>query len=325
MMQKRKIMSDASVIELIDPTDEAFFGGILRQYIEELRLACADIVEGGDRVEELKNSLVSGVLKGFLLTRNGTPSAFMLFREVEGLLYVHHFFVEQAWRDGRSGMLLLTHVKDHFSQTGGLVRLTCAFFPSIVDFGAEEVRALGFAPYERFAMERALTGKIAEAHVSRGFSIAPLEDRHLVPLSRVLHETNRGNVDNEIRPGIFQTPEACLIFLNQIMSGAYGMFNYHTSLLVFEDRSVLGAIFGTYRLNGSGFIAANFIHPEYQGRSLGKALLLLLLQKFHDFGALKVSLCVSAANERAWRLYEKNGFEITARYFEALYPPTSPP
>jgi GNAT superfamily N-acetyltransferase len=318
-------MNDRSLFQSIGREPESVPEGLVKEYISELSLACADIVEGGDRVEELRNSLASGALKGYVLLRGGEPAAFLLFREVERLLFVHHFYVARQFRDGRSGTQLMACVKDYFSNAGHLTLLTCAFFPAVVDFGADEARALGFRPYERFAMERALHRETGETGLPAGFTISPLEDRHLPRLALVLHETNKGNVDNEIRPGIFDTPPLCLAFLSQIQSGAFGMFNYATSLLAFEENEIVGAIFGTYRLSGSGFVAANFVHPAYQGRGLGKALLSVLLDKFREFGTSKVSLCVSADNERARRLYEHNGFAITSRYFEALYPPTSPP
>ncbi len=54
--------------------------------------------------------------------------------------------------------------------------------------------------------------------------------------------------------------------------------------------------------------------PEYQGRGLGKELLLLILKDLTKKDCINISLEVNSTNEKAFELYKKNGFEVGISY-----------
>ncbi|NJM66870.1 MAG: GNAT family N-acetyltransferase [Acaryochloris sp. RU_4_1] len=68
-----------------------------------------------------------------------------------------------------------------------------------------------------------------------------------------------------------------------------------------------------WRIEDEAHITLLGVHPHYQGRGLGQALLLALLQtaQFHE--AARASLEVNAANTPAIALYTKFGFQIAGR------------
>lgn len=55
------------------------------------------------------------------------------------------------------------------------------------------------------------------------------------------------------------------------------------------------------------------VHPQYQGRGLGQALLLALLQMAQSHQSARASLEVSAANTAAIALYTKFGFQAAGQ------------
>ncbi len=70
-----------------------------------------------------------------------------------------------------------------------------------------------------------------------------------------------------------------------------------------------GLSVGTGRLRHSGHVFL-FVAREYQGKGIGTRLLETLLDVADNWLLLRrVELTVFAENERAWRLYERLGFE----------------
>ena len=64
-----------------------------------------------------------------------------------------------------------------------------------------------------------------------------------------------------------------------------------------------------------GKISWDFIHPEYQGRGIGKKLLRHRLERLEPMGVKRISVRTS---QMAYTFYEKNGFvlrEVTKDYW----------
>ncbi|HKP87980.1 MAG TPA: GNAT family N-acetyltransferase, partial [Blastocatellia bacterium] len=57
-----------------------------------------------------------------------------------------------------------------------------------------------------------------------------------------------------------------------------------------------------------GHISQISVHPAYQGRGIGRRLLMSALEEFDRYGFGSISLAVTAANEPALHLYESCGF-----------------
>jgi len=56
------------------------------------------------------------------------------------------------------------------------------------------------------------------------------------------------------------------------------------------------------------------ILPEYQGRGLGKELLFLILSDLAKKNCRNITLDVNSTNEKAFKLYRNNGFEVEISY-----------
>ena len=74
---------------------------------------------------------------------------------------------------------------------------------------------------------------------------------------------------------------------------------------------VIGYVVGFLTKEGTGRVFSLAVHPAYQGRGAGSALLKELAGIFRNFGAVEIILEVRSGNIRARKFYEKHGFYQT--------------
>jgi ribosomal-protein-alanine N-acetyltransferase len=74
---------------------------------------------------------------------------------------------------------------------------------------------------------------------------------------------------------------------------------------------VIGYVVGFLAKEGTGRVFSLAVHPAYQGRGAGSALLKELAGIFRNLGAVEIILEVRSGNIRARKFYEKHGFYQT--------------
>ncbi len=74
---------------------------------------------------------------------------------------------------------------------------------------------------------------------------------------------------------------------------------------------VIGYVVGFLTKEGTGRVFSLAVHPAYQGRGAGSALLKELAGIFRNYGAVEIILEVRSGNIRARKFYEKHGFYQT--------------
>ncbi|VVB91124.1 putative N-acetyltransferase [uncultured archaeon] len=74
---------------------------------------------------------------------------------------------------------------------------------------------------------------------------------------------------------------------------------------------VIGYVVGFLTKEGTGRVFSLAVHPAYQGRGAGSALLKELAGIFSNLGAVEIILEVRSGNIRAKKFYEKHGFYQT--------------
>jgi ribosomal-protein-alanine N-acetyltransferase len=74
---------------------------------------------------------------------------------------------------------------------------------------------------------------------------------------------------------------------------------------------VIGYVVGFLTKEGTGRVFSLAVHPAYQGRGAGSALLKELASIFRNSGAVEIILEVRSGNIRARKFYEKHGFYQT--------------
>lgn len=68
-----------------------------------------------------------------------------------------------------------------------------------------------------------------------------------------------------------------------------------------------------YQVPGSFYINALAVFPQYRGHGLGGALLSIAQERARAAGCDSLSLQVFAENERAFRFYQRHGYELVDR------------
>jgi ribosomal-protein-alanine N-acetyltransferase len=74
---------------------------------------------------------------------------------------------------------------------------------------------------------------------------------------------------------------------------------------------VVGFVVGFLSSEETGRIFSLAVHPSYQGRKLGSALLKEIIQVFRRIGVSEIILEVRKGNVKARKFYERHGFHQT--------------
>ena len=74
---------------------------------------------------------------------------------------------------------------------------------------------------------------------------------------------------------------------------------------------IVGFVVGFLSQEGTGRIFSLAVHPLYQNRGIGSALLKEIIDVFRKFNAVEVVLEVRLGNLKARKFYESHGFEET--------------
>ncbi|MGE7369775.1 GNAT family N-acetyltransferase [Neorhizobium sp. NPDC001467] len=77
-----------------------------------------------------------------------------------------------------------------------------------------------------------------------------------------------------------------------------------------------GVVGWTARDSDRDYVSDVWVHPDHQGRGIGRALVLHILAAIDDEGHTLARISTHASNATAIRLYERCGFEIVWRGIE---------
>ncbi|MDQ7824760.1 MAG: GNAT family N-acetyltransferase [Candidatus Eremiobacteraeota bacterium] len=290
--------------------------GLVEKYFQGRATLSSDILDGTAMERDFQEGYSRGAFSVLVALEKSAPLGFCAVREERGVRQVAHVYLDEAAREGDAGRDLLLKVKDDFLGAGDLMCLTGIIIPYLCGIDGHDLISWGYQAYERCTMERDLMEVPEERDLPSGMEIVPLKEGYFWRCAEALYRAGKDSIDNVIRPGVFATPWACFSFLNHIKRNMFGAFDCAMSFVAREKEKVAGAIFGTLRPHGDGFMPALFVDPRYQGKGVGSALTVALLRKFKEMGLPRISLCVTASNMNAIGLYRRLGFEVTARFFE---------
>lgn len=130
----------------------------------------------------------------------------------------------------------------------------------------------------------------------------PLVAADRVALARLFLDAYRGTVDDE-----GETEVEALAVVDATLAGASGPFDTERSEVVEREGSLLSATLLT-RWEGSPFVAFSLTHPSAQRQGLARLGLLRAMARFAAAGESRLTLFVTATNDRAVALYESLGF-----------------
>ncbi|MBN2244056.1 MAG: GNAT family N-acetyltransferase [Acidobacteria bacterium] len=108
----------------------------------------------------------------------------------------------------------------------------------------------------------------------------------------------------------YRTLSGCESYLRSILENpGCGVFVPEVSFMGLEDNNQpCGFVIGCRLSNGVGMIPQIAVHPAYQGKSLGHALMEKALEGFGELGFRRISLTVTPENRKAYDWYVRLGF-----------------
>ncbi len=169
--------------------------------------------------------------------------------------------------------------------------------------------------FKRFRMELPLgRAPLPPAQLPDGYSWAEWTPGRCLVHARVKYESFVDDIDSEVFPCLGNRT-ACRILMYEIAQ--HPGFRPAATWLVEWDGNELsgpipcGTIQGISVSAATGSIQNVGVTVPYRGLGIGRALVLKALEGFQAGGSRRVTLEVTASNDRAVRLYRSLGFKIT--------------
>lgn len=186
-------------------------------------------------------------------------------------------------------------------------------------------RAAGFKVRKRYFLTRQLD-RLAESALpppgSLPVRICPWRSAHFNATAAVIYDSYSDSPDHEICFD-YQTLEGCGRFLRNIIDNpGCGEFRPQSSLVALDGLGRVCAILITSRISSStGMIPQVSVRRDWQGRGIGSHLLRLYFTSARRQGLKRITLSVSEANQKAYKLYKRLGFNQERSFHAYVWTP----
>ncbi len=263
----------------------------------------------------LGSFLRQNLLPGFAAMSRGRAVSYSYFLTHRGKAILGSFFTSRAGDSLVAGEEVLRQTVARMKELHGIDRIEAQVIPfSGVNPMAVFARE-GFQSFARYFMEldlRPWSPRLAEPEEWR---IVPWDSACLSEIASVVVESYMGEYDAQICDD-YRSVGACTNYLRSLTENpGCGTFLPGASLLAIDPRAEICGFVMTSRLSGSaGMIPQISVRPAYQGRGLGRDLVLRILERLKAQAFSTVSLTVTKKNRRAFEWYERLGFRIRKEF-----------
>jgi ribosomal protein S18 acetylase RimI-like enzyme len=166
----------------------------------------------------------------------------------------------------------------------------------------------GFASAARHYLIRPLDVPLPEGGAT--VRLRHLRRSDLDQAGSIVYESHRGSIDAALNT-TYATPGHCRQFVETlVLRAGCGQFESEASFVAEGPSGLLGVILASQLSPGNGHVCQVSVRPGAQGQGLGEALLRATLEAFRRGRLSVASLSVTVDNRRAYRLYERLGFEV---------------
>src|SRR5262249_55478127 len=132
--------------------------------------------------------------------------------------------------------------------------------------------------------------------------------------AQVIHASHRGSLDAALNL-TYATPGYCRGFVETlVLRAGCGRFDPDASFLAEGPTGPVGVILSSHLSRTNGHVCQVSVAPEAQGGGLGELLMTSALSAFRKQGLSTASLSVTYDNRRAYRLYERLGFQLRKEF-----------
>jgi ribosomal protein S18 acetylase RimI-like enzyme len=172
----------------------------------------------------------------------------------------------------------------------------------------------GFSYYPRYYLELDLGVNRRKNDTFPGEKIIPWSSSFLEAAAQMSMVSYRGQTDAEICAD-YRTEEGCESYLRSLVENpGCGVFMPETSFIALDRGTLCGFLICSRISGAAGMIPQIAVHPSYQGKGVGNALMYRSLEQLKTLGIKSVSLTVTKKNRRAFDWYQRLGFRIRKEF-----------
>jgi ribosomal protein S18 acetylase RimI-like enzyme len=270
-------------------------------------------------VAELIFDAVShGVLRGVALQSGGEPIGFAVYTLEPRRCLIGEIYVAPAHRTPETGRALAEAMLGHAPRghTRRRVETQSVIFDSR---GVDEAFAeAGFMRMARYYMAAATAAARPDPGLRSSGRIAVRSwlDGDFGRASEVIYVAYKGTEDARVNSG-YRSREGCADLLEALTESTWcGQFDPAITQVAVDAETgrPCGVAIASRISPSAAHLGQVSVLPSYQGRGVGRALVAGALDGAGLAGLESVTLAVTAANERALRLYRSCGFQLRLEF-----------
>jgi ribosomal protein S18 acetylase RimI-like enzyme len=188
----------------------------------------------------------------------------------------------------------------------------------IIPFNGANLTAIflrhGFHYYPRLYLDLSLSS-FRSAESNPGEKIVAWDSTHL-RLAAEMTTISYTNQTDALICEDYRTVAGCESYLRSLVENpGCGIFMPEASFMCLDGRQTpCGFIIGCRISKGVGMIPQIAVHPDYQGRGVGNALVQRSFEQYKALGFQTVSLTATQDNRRAFDWYQRLGFIIRKEF-----------
>lgn len=266
-------------------------------------------------------------LAGGVAMENGQAAGYSFYVLEEHKALLGGLYVSSRWPQLRLAEELLDYTLQTLRALPHTERIEAQLIPFGFDL-AQTLAGQGFRLYPRHFMlldlrasrgagEQAATAQAPPAAIS-GLRPERWDDRYFAPCARLIQLAYANHTDGEINDQ-YRSESGALKFLkNIILLPGCGQFQPQASFVLRLPHSheLVGVILTSLVAPRVAHVTQICVMPGYQRHGIGRRLMESAIEALRMRGVQELSLTVTAANERAVRLYRNIGF-TTIKTFSA--------
>lgn len=281
---------------------------LLREYLIDYRKSPEESI--AEIISNINTNLLEKKRIAFVAYLNNTPCGYIMGRGEGEICEVAGFFVQPISYENHCGFRLVQAlVSKAFEQGFKHYRHGNTLPINHEPTFKEELKQAGFLLFSRVEMFLDLEPKdsevitLPESYHFKSFSLDQVDA--IVDL--IVKANPVGHTDTHIYPEMMSVEVTKKVF--------GGFFNDFKALkpeinpqLYFKDKIVGMSLVHAFD-NELSFVAEVSIHPDHQGKGLGKALMKQIIADCKKADYNQLGLAVTVENVGAYKLYEKLGFK----------------
>lgn len=264
-------------------------------------------------------------LNGYVAMSGGEAIGFIYYVVENTRCSIGEIFITKDWRGRGADKRLAEAAIERVGKITRVRRLESQSLSVENQAAHEYFENYGFTRFDRNYMTVQLSGWQAQANSSRLNTLPQVfirawEDNDFTESVKVIQSSYQDTIDSRIN-NQYCTEEGCADLLAVITEHIWcGDFLANVSRVAIDQTSgkFLGILAASRISQGRGHISQISVHQAYQGKGLGRQMIVSALTEFTKLNFDTVSLAVTHANTNALRLYQSCGFR-TILTFPVFY------